>query len=410
MSIIKRIIFIVLFLGITSNAYALNLSRVKTWAASEILTAADLNGEFNNILNHSLTNNDISASAGIVGSKLDLSSPGVIGATTAAAGTFTTMTLTGALTANSTAIFKDKVSFTQTDNNEYIDSLADGYLDFEATTGLRLRINAVEQVNLIDGVLAPTTDNDIDLGSTTKEFKDLWITGTANIDALNADTANIDAGTMDGVQVGGTTATGELLVNDALDDADGLGSQGTSGQFLKSAGAGANPIWGSASAVLLSATAVSTTNSGDITIAANKIYFVIFEIVTSGTPAEIGLRFDSDTTATGYQWGAMPVAFHATPGITSVGADSDSEISLTNGGIAAGNPFSGHFYIDTTNKSTQGAFIWGTTNYRDNSTSKNVMASFGGRYLINASVTSFEFFSTMTLTGDIYVYEYQFAP
>ena len=32
----------------------MSLARVKTWAASEVLTAADLNAEFNNILNNAL--------------------------------------------------------------------------------------------------------------------------------------------------------------------------------------------------------------------------------------------------------------------------------------------------------------------------------------------------------------------
>src|SRR3990167_8027314 len=73
---------------------ALNLSRVKTWSA-EVLTHTDLNAEFDNILNHSVTNSDISASAAILGSKLDLAIPGVIGATTPAAGTFTNMTING---------------------------------------------------------------------------------------------------------------------------------------------------------------------------------------------------------------------------------------------------------------------------------------------------------------------------
>jgi len=36
------------------------------------------------------------------------------------------------------ALFGDKVAFTQTDGNEYIDSLADGYLDIGATTQIRM--------------------------------------------------------------------------------------------------------------------------------------------------------------------------------------------------------------------------------------------------------------------------------
>ena len=67
--------------------------------------------------------------------------------------------------------------------------------------------------------------------------------GTTISDLGTVTTADINGGTMDGVQVGGTTSTGELLLNDSSDGADGLGSQGTSGQVLTSAGAGANPTW-----------------------------------------------------------------------------------------------------------------------------------------------------------------------
>jgi len=67
--------------------------------------------------------------------------------------------------------------------------------------------------------------------------------GTTIADLGTVTTADIDGGTLDGVQVGGTTATGELLVNDSSDGANGLGSQGTSAQVLTSAGVGANPTW-----------------------------------------------------------------------------------------------------------------------------------------------------------------------
>lgn len=38
----------------------------------------------------------------------------------------------------------DKIKFTQTDGNEYIDSLADGYLDYSATTAHRLRMSTAD--------------------------------------------------------------------------------------------------------------------------------------------------------------------------------------------------------------------------------------------------------------------------
>ena len=65
---------------------------------------------------------------------------------------------------------------------------------------------STEQFVVKDGVIEPTTDDDIDLGSSSKQFKDLYIDGTANIDSLVADTADINGGTVDGTVIGGTTA------------------------------------------------------------------------------------------------------------------------------------------------------------------------------------------------------------
>ena len=75
--------------------------------------------------------------------------------------------------------------------------------------------SSVEQLVIKDGVIEPTTNNDIDLGSSSKQFKDLHLDGTANIDALVADTADINGGTMDGAVIGGSTAaaiTGTTVV------------------------------------------------------------------------------------------------------------------------------------------------------------------------------------------------------
>jgi len=57
-----------------------------------------------------------------------------------------------------------------------------------------------------DGHVLPGADNVYDLGSTTKEWKDLYIDGTANIDSLVADTADINGGTVDATTIGATTA------------------------------------------------------------------------------------------------------------------------------------------------------------------------------------------------------------
>jgi hypothetical protein len=64
---------------------------------------------------------------------------------------------------------------------------------------------STEQVRFQDGAIVPVTDNDIDLGTGSLEFKDLYIDGTANIDSLVADTAAISAGTINNTVVGNTT-------------------------------------------------------------------------------------------------------------------------------------------------------------------------------------------------------------
>ena len=44
--------------------------------------------------------------------------------------------------------------------------------------------SSVQQLYIADGAIVPVTDNDIDLGTSSLQFKDLYINGTANIDSL----------------------------------------------------------------------------------------------------------------------------------------------------------------------------------------------------------------------------------
>ena len=80
-----------------------------------------------------------------------------------------------------------------------------------------IAIAGTDQFTLVDGAMIPTTDNDIDLGKATREFKDLHIDGTANIDALVADTADINAGTIDGATIGGASAAAGTFTNVAAE-------------------------------------------------------------------------------------------------------------------------------------------------------------------------------------------------
>ena len=59
--------------------------------------------------------------------------------------------------------------------------------------------------------LIPSADATHDLGATGSEWNNLFITGTAEIDQLNADSADIDGGNIDGTVLGaGTPASGSF--------------------------------------------------------------------------------------------------------------------------------------------------------------------------------------------------------
>ena len=65
----------------------------------------------------------------------------------------------------------------------------------------------------INSSIIPNVDNTYDLGTATKEWRNLYIDGTANIDSLVANTADINAGTIDGTLIGGTTPSAVIATN-----------------------------------------------------------------------------------------------------------------------------------------------------------------------------------------------------
>lgn len=77
------------------------------------------------------------------------------------------------------------------------------------TLGNLATADTVTFTSRISSDLVPTADDTSDLGSTTQEWRHLWIDGTANIDSLVADSADINGGTVDGAVIGsGSAAAG----------------------------------------------------------------------------------------------------------------------------------------------------------------------------------------------------------
>jgi hypothetical protein len=98
----------------------------------------------------------------------------------------------GALTAdlNGTELILDADADTSitADTDDTIDFKTGGTDQFQITnTTIDLKPGGTSQATFVDGAILPTADNDIDLGSPTYEFKDIYVDGTANLDAISTD-------------------------------------------------------------------------------------------------------------------------------------------------------------------------------------------------------------------------------
>ena len=79
---------------------------------------------------------------------------------------------------------------------------ADNDIDFSTDNQITFRANGADQIKLSDGALAPVTDNDIDLGTSSLEFKNAFFDGTVTADAFSGPlTGNVTG------NVSGTAAT-----------------------------------------------------------------------------------------------------------------------------------------------------------------------------------------------------------
>lgn len=152
-------------------------TRQSTYADGDIINAADSNNEFNQIL---------AAFVNTSGHKHD--------------GTAAEGPVIGLIGDPGVATPKNKVVVDDTNNQVEIS------IDVSGTS--------TEQFIFKDGVLEPTTNNDIDLGSSSKKFKDLNIAGAANI-----------AGTM---TLSGNVIVSGTLGADLIPDADNTRDIGSS--------------------------------------------------------------------------------------------------------------------------------------------------------------------------------------
>ena len=89
-------------------------------------------------------------------------------------------------------------------------------IDFETANEIHFYADNAEQVYVADGILGPQTDNDVDLGASGVEYKDLYIDGVAYLDAIGFGTTAMTLPSADGSanQILQTDGSGTLSFTD----------------------------------------------------------------------------------------------------------------------------------------------------------------------------------------------------
>jgi hypothetical protein len=97
-----------------------------------------------------------------------------------------------------------------------LDADADTSLTADTDDQIDIKIGGTDQIKITDGVLAPVTDNDIDLGTSSLEFKDAFFDGTVTSDAF--------AGPLTGNVTGNASGTAATVTTAAQSNITSLGT------------------------------------------------------------------------------------------------------------------------------------------------------------------------------------------
>ncbi len=162
----------------------------------------------------------------------------------------------------------------------------------------------------------------------------------------------------------------------------------------------------------ISVTSISAASaSSDISLEASKHYLVVYEILQNTTGANLEIVFDNDTGASDYAWIRKGDNVSGTT-LSSLDAGDSADDSIVLEFSAPSHKRSGHFYVDTKERtSNHPVHIHGSEWITGDATGP-VLMTFGGDYTDttnNGAVFDFRV-SAGTMTGNIYLYEYDLTP
>ncbi len=172
---------------------------------------------------------------------------------------------------------------------------ADNDIDFATDNNIIFRAAGADQIKLQDGALVPVTDNDIDLGTSSLEFKDAFFDGTVTADAF--------AGPLTGDVTGNVSGTAATVTGAAQSNITSLGTLTTL----------------TVDNVIINGTTIGHTDDTDLITLADGVATVAGEI--SVTTLDIG---GTNVTSTAAELNILD-------GVTSTA----SELNIMDGGTAA---------------------------------------------------------------------------
>jgi hypothetical protein len=163
-------------------------------------------------------------------------------------------------------------------NNKILVDTSNNHLEFY----VEVSSSATQQLRIQDGAIVPITDNDIDLGTSSLEFKDLYVDGTAYVDAINFNGTAIASTAAELNIVDGDTSATSTTVADA--DRVVLNDNGSMVQVAVTDLAAYldDEITAMPNLVTTAATTVGALNSGSITSGFGTIDTGSSTITTTG--------------------------------------------------------------------------------------------------------------------------------
>jgi hypothetical protein len=270
----------------------------------------------------------------------------VIGGTTPAAATVTTLTATGATTLaalQSTGIEGSPIGTTTASTGRFTTLQSTGAATLGATTATSINSTPIGATTASTGAFTTLTAS----GAATLAALTATSINSTPIGATTASTGRFTTLTATGATTLTTVSTTGLTLASTTSAITLNASAGTSGQVLTSAGPGATPTWTARAPDLRAVTAISSLGGvltidcslGDyftVALSENVTSIAFTNVPSAATGARKTIVFTQDATARTVAW---PAAFKwagGTPGVISTGAGAIDKLVITtlNGGTS----------------------------------------------------------------------------